>query len=90
MTHPTPVVSVIMPIYNAEKFLDQSVGSVLNQSFKNFELICFNDNSSDKSLRILHKFRENDNRVKVIDSQVNIGPGGGVETVGWKSLRANL
>ncbi len=73
----SPLVSVIMPVYNAEEYLQESVGSVLGQSFSDFELICFNDASSDRSIDILRTFAENDNRVRIIDSKVNVRQGGG-------------
>ena len=73
----TPLVSVVMPVYNSEAFLDASVGSVLRQTFKDFELICFNDASSDSSSEILHRYAEADSRVRVIDSPVNVRQGGG-------------
>ncbi len=51
-----PAVSIIMPVYNAEKFLHDSVGSILIQTCQDFELICFNDASTDGSLRLLKEF----------------------------------
>lgn len=71
------LISVIMPVYNAEVFLEHSVGSVLSQTYENFELICFNDASTDNSSKILHQFSEADKRIKVIDSTVNVKQGGG-------------
>lgn len=70
-------ISVIMPVYNAEKYLATSVGSVLAQTFRDFELICFNDASTDSSLEILRSYEHADGRVKVIDSPVNLRQGGG-------------
>lgn len=72
-----PVVSVIMPVYNAEEYLHESVGSVISQTFRNFELICFNDASTDRSIEILRDFADKDGRVKIIDSEVNVRQGGG-------------
>ena len=46
-------ISVIMPVYNCEKYLDESVRSILNQTFTDFELICVDDGSKDNSLSIL-------------------------------------
>ncbi|MBW7842788.1 MAG: glycosyltransferase family 2 protein [Ignavibacterium sp.] len=57
-----PVISVIMPVYNAEKFIGQAVQSILNQTFKNFELIIINDGSTDKSEKIIENF--SDNRIR--------------------------
>ena len=44
-----PVLSIVMPVYNAEKYLEKSLGSILDQSFSDFELILVNDASSDRS-----------------------------------------
>lgn len=61
--------SVIIPIYNAESYLDISLRSILKQSFSNFELICVNDGSKDKSLDILKKFAQQDSRLKIINQK---------------------
>lgn len=66
-----------MPVYNAESYLDESIGSVLRQTWSDFELICFNDASTDGSIDILRRFAEADSRVRVIDSAVNVRQGGG-------------
>ena len=72
-----PYISVIMPVYNAERFLDCSVGSVLSQTFDDWELICFNDASIDRSINILNRYASSDKRIRVIDSPVNVKQGGG-------------
>lgn len=61
--------SVIMPVYNAEKYLDFSVQSVLNQTYKEFELIIVNDGSKDHSLEICRKYEALDSRVRIIDQE---------------------
>ena len=70
-----PMVSVIMPVYNAEQFLTRSVLSIMNQTYGNVELICVDDGSIDSSLRILNKIKGDYplNRMKII-SQKNFGP----------------
>lgn len=70
-----PLISIIMPVYNAESFVKKSVESILSQTFSNFEIICVNDCSRDNSLAILNSLKEKDSRVKVIDSAVNVGAG---------------
>lgn len=64
-----PKISVIIPVYNAEEFLNESIPSLLNQSFKQIELVCVNDGSKDNSLKMLNEFARNDPRVIVIDQE---------------------
>ena len=58
-----PLVSVIMPVYNAEAYLCESIVSILNQSYKNIELIIIDDGSTDDSLVIIQKFQVVDSRI---------------------------
>lgn len=60
-----PKVSVVMPVYNASRFLNDSMSSILNQTLDDLELICVDDGSTDDSLDILNNFKNNDSRVKV-------------------------
>lgn len=62
-------VSVIVPIYNSQKYLDKCIKSILNQTYKKFELILVNDGSKDNSLSICNKYKSKDNRVIVIDKK---------------------
>ena len=64
-------ISVIVPVYNAEKYLSRCIDSILNQTYKDFELILINDGSKDKSIDILRKYENIDNRIKVIDNSNN-------------------
>lgn len=66
-------ISVIMPVYNAERFLREAIDSVLTQSFENFELIALDDCSTDSSYEILCEYSEKDDRVKVYKNEVNKG-----------------
>ena len=65
------LISIIIPVYNAEKFLDETINTVLNQTYKNFELILVNDGSKDKSVDVIKK--HNDKRIKLIDNKNNKG-----------------
>lgn len=65
------LVSIILPVYNGEKFLKQSIESVLSQTHKNLELIIVNDCSTDNSLSIANSFAKQDQRVKIYSNQVN-------------------
>ena len=72
---PNPVVSIIMPVYGVEKYLSASINSVLNQTYKNFELILIDDKSPDKSPEICDEFAQKDSRIKVVHKPKNEGLG---------------
>ena len=61
-------ISVVFPIYNASMFIDESIESILNQSYENFELILINDGSTDNSLEKCEKFSKSDSRIKIINN----------------------
>lgn len=67
--------SIIIPIYNAEKYLKKCLDSVLHQTFQNIEVICVNDCSKDRSLEILNSYALKDSRLKIINNETNLGPG---------------
>ncbi len=67
-----PLVSVIIPAYNAELFIEETLKSVLGQTYKNIEVIVVDDGSQDGTTEIVNKFREIDQRVKLV-TQVNSG-----------------
>ena len=66
------LVSIIIPVFNGEAFLEDALKSCINQSYENIEIIIVNDCSSDKSLSIAEKFRQNDKRIKIISNKVNL------------------
>lgn len=68
-----PLVSIITPVYNAEKFLEDTIKSVIKQSYKNWELILVDDCSKDSSSDIIKKYKENDDRIKYIKLEKNSG-----------------
>lgn len=61
-----PLISIIVPVYNVEEFLEKCIDSILNQTFKNFELILINDGSTDNSGNICEKYSKKDDRIIVI------------------------
>ena len=66
-----PLVSVVMPAYNAEEYIQESIQSVLTQTYRNFELIIINDASNDSTKQIIDSFT--DSRINCIDNKVNMG-----------------
>ena len=67
-------VSIILPVYNVEKYLRKCLDSIINQTFDDFEVICINDGSTDNSLEILNEYAQKDSRFIII-SQENQGQG---------------
>lgn len=63
------LVTIIIPCYNAEKYIAETIQSVINQTYKNWELIVVNDGSTDNSLNIIKEFAANDSRVSFIDKE---------------------
>lgn len=61
-------ISVILPVYNSEEYISESITSILNQTYKNFELIIINDGSTDNSKEICKNFSKKDNRIIFIDN----------------------
>lgn len=65
-------VSIIVPVYNVEKYLERCLDSLINQSFHDIEILAINDGSTDRSLEILKKYESTDNRIKIINNS-NVG-----------------
>lgn len=70
-----PIVSVIIPAYNAQEYLAECLESIINQSIKEIEIICINDASSDDTHEIFATYAQNDDRIIIIDNKVNKGQG---------------
>lgn len=68
-----PTVSVIMPTYNAEQYIEEAVESVLNQTLSDLELIIIDDCSKDKTRELINKFSQCDDRVHVMENEINSG-----------------
>ena len=64
-----PILSVIIPVYNTEKYLNKCLDSVIHQTFKNIEIICVNDGSTDNSHSILKKYTEIDTRIRILNKE---------------------
>ena len=77
-----PKVSVIIPVYNTERYLHECLDSVINQTMKEIEIICINDGSTDNSLKILKEYALQDKRIHVINRKTNCGAPGLIKNIG--------
>lgn len=68
-----PLVSIIMPAYNAERFIGESIESVINQTYKNWELLVINDFSNDSTKDIIEDYCKKDKRIKLLEQEKNKG-----------------
>ena len=68
-----PFLSICISTYNSEKYIEKAILSIINQSFKDFEIVIVNDNSDDKTLEILLKLQKEDKRIKIINHSQNLG-----------------
>ena len=64
-----PKVSVIIPVYNVEEYLHECLDSIVNQTYKNIEIICIDDSSTDKSLEILREYSNKDSRIIILQQR---------------------
>ena len=64
-----PMISIIIPIYNAEKYISTCLGSILSQTLYNIEIICVNDGSTDNSLEILEEYQKKDSRIVILNQE---------------------
>ena len=87
MTDPviSPLISVVMPVHNALPYLDESIGSILNQTFTDFELVILDDASTDGSTDLLRNWARKDERIRLYESQRNLGPSGSSNFVVYQS-----
>ncbi len=61
-----PIISVVIPVFNAEKYLHKCLNSIINSTLKNIEIICVNDGSEDNSLSVLNEYKRKDSRIRVL------------------------
>ncbi len=67
--HNQPKISIIVPVYNTEKYLTTCLDSLINQTLKDIEIICVNDGSTDDSLKILKEYARKDSRIKILSKE---------------------
>ena len=70
-----PIISIIVPVYNVEDYIERCIKSILNQTFTKFELILVDDGSPDNCGKICDEYERSDNRIKVIHKKMKIRPG---------------
>ena len=83
------LISIIIPIYNAEKYIERCINSLKNQTYKNIEIICINDGSTDNSLNILKRIAITDNRITIIEQEnkgVSVARNKGIESAKGKYI----
>ena len=69
-----PLVSIGMPVYNSEITIHKAIETIINQTYKNIEIIISDNNSTDSTFKICKEFAEVDNRIKLVPQELNIGP----------------
>ena len=74
------LVSVIITVYNSQDYISECLQSIINQTYKNLEIICIEDCGNDNSITIIEKYIQNDNRIKLIKHKENRGCGGARNT----------
>jgi len=85
----SPLVSVVMPAYNAERHLAQAIESILNQTIQDIELIIVDDSSTDDTPNIIARYMQTDPRVRALRNESNLGPAGSTNR-GVAAARAEL
>ena len=68
-----PLVSIITPLYNSEKFIAETIESVLTQTYTNWEMLIVNDCSKDNGASIVEKYSKKDKRIKLFNNEKNMG-----------------
>src|SRR5690606_8681821 len=68
------LVSIITPMFNSEAYISETINSVLNQTYTNWELILIDDGSTDRTVNIIKNFMERDERIKFYELELNSGP----------------
>ena len=67
------LISVVMSVYNGEKYLEEAINSILSQTYTKFEFIIIDDGSIDNTHKILDKYQQKDKRIKIVNNKINKG-----------------
>lgn len=85
----SPYISVVVPVYNTEKYLNRCLDSLVNQTYKDIEIICVNDGSKDNSLNVLKEYASKYKRIKIIDQEnqgVSVARNAGIDVAKGKYI----
>ena len=74
MKHIHPLISIVIPVFNREDLISDCINSCLNQTYYNFEIIVYDNNSSDRTYEIAQSFGEKHNNIRVFKQKQNVGP----------------
>ena len=85
-----PLVSIIMPVYNCQKYLSEAIESVLGQTYSSWELLIIDDASTDKSRNICEKYVQTDNKIYLLKNESEIHGPGTVRNIGLKKAKGEL
>ncbi len=80
-------VSIIIPVYNVEEYIEKALDSACNQTLEDIEIICIDDCSTDKSVEIIKRYAERDSRIKLLKTEINQGQGN-ARNLGLKHVNA--
>lgn len=69
-----PSISIVIPVFNAESYIEDCINSINQQSYQNYEIVFIDDKSTDRSVELIKKYAINDNRIKLVQQTVNSGP----------------
>jgi glycosyltransferase involved in cell wall biosynthesis len=89
MKQRTPLVSVLMTAYNAERYVGQAIKSIIKQTYDTWELVIVDDGSTDKTLDVVKKYAKADKRIRVFQSEKNSGPSH-ASNLGLSKVKGNL
>lgn len=81
-----PAFSILLPAYKSEKIISETINSILNQTFADFELVIVDDNSPDKTVEVVRKYQKKDKRIKLFQNKANLGYSGNLEKCRQKAV----